>query len=196
MELEKLRRVIIEAASSELDVYYERSWAEVNGAGINEEFCLAFKGRRRPHRIHAEINYSLDTVGMAAITYGNIYDFDPGDEEPEKVEPFIELEVVIPLPEKIVVNDPLNLMKGVFEVTHLSPNVDDKIRTVSFSTAAVPPGPHSFHHYTVTWFWHIDEDELFDGENYRRFFVKVRKAMEYLLNWIDAKSLDRLLEEP
>jgi len=96
----------------------------------------------------------------------------------------MELQIIISLPEWLNSLDPLAVMEGVRSAIHLTPIIVDKARTVA-------TGPHTYHEYSVGWFWGITEGELSKFSVYKDYFIRVREALEYFTKWVrEVKALE------
>ncbi|KKM26787.1 hypothetical protein LCGC14_1581300 [marine sediment metagenome] len=172
--LNKIRQMVLEAARSELKVYIEQIWMNANNGHTKEEFCVALKDARTPLEIHGTVNYGFDSLDTAALLFGGIYSEDECEEEPTIVEPKMELEISISLPDRINhMDDPLELMEGIHSVLGLKPCIIEEVRTA-------PTGPNTSHKYAVTWYWAIDEERLGTFKDYKHYFIRTKKALEYL----------------
>lgn len=170
MLLTEIQRAVLEAASSNLQVYGEGYWIDASKAETKFNFIAALKEETPPIELRAHVEFVLDAIYASALIYGEVY-----NEEGVEIKPEMELGVEIDLPtDGTKTIDMEKLQQVVAGIIGKEPAIVHNERL-----AHRPTGECS-HQYTIEYYWTIGQDDFLDIEMYKNIFLELEKLLNYL----------------
>lgn len=170
MLLTEIQGTVLEAASSNLQVYGEEYWIDASKAETRFNFIAALKEETPPIKLRAHVEFGFDAIYTSALVYGTVY-----NEEGDEVKPEMELQVEVNLPtNKTKTIDLEKLQQAVAGIIGKEPDIVHNERLGLY-----PTGERS-HEYTIEYYWTIGQDDFLDVEIYKSIFFELERVLNYL----------------
>jgi len=170
MQLTDILRSVLEAASSNLQVYGEEYWVDATKAETRFKFIAALKEETTPILLRAQVEFGFDAIYTSSLVYGTVYDGE-GDE----VKPEMELEMTVNVTnDETKTIDMEKLQQALVGIIRKESAIVHNERL-----AHHPTGEH-YHEYKIEYFWTIGQDDLLNVEMYKGIFLELKKVLNYL----------------
>jgi len=170
MVLTEIQRTVLEAASSNLQVYDEEQWYNVAKMEVRFHFIAVLKEATPPFWLRAQVEFGFDAVDTAALI-DSIY-----NEEGEEIEPEMELEIKVAVPtNETKTIDMERLQEAVAGII----GQELPVITHNERLAAHPTDKYK-HEYAIEYFWRIGQDDFLNLEFYKDLFVGLERLLNYL----------------